>query len=705
MTKTGRLLAAASLAAFGSGLGPFATPAWADDGISWALFGTPGVIDTPTAALPDTGTVSGTVTYFDNQLRNTFTFQVNDRLNVALRYSTFFDYYQGLAVNNLYDRSFDLAFKLVDESEYIPSVTVGLRDFLGTGILSGEYLVASKTFGTSVRASVGLGWGRLATANSFDNPLSVFGEYFDERPKNDFGEGGTLAYESWFRGPTAAFAGVEYVATEKLTFKVEYSSDGYDMEQRRNEFGYSTPFNVGLVYFPRPGLQLSFNYLHGNELALTATVLLNAAERPLASGFDSPPPAVHVRGAAAAASWQGATTQADLTPRLQAALEAEGIELRGVELSGDTLRVRYSNQRYRAEAQAMGRIARILTQEAPPQVEVFELESENRGIPTSGVTLARRDIETLENRVGGTTAIFQRADLGAAGPDASLQRVRDDDPAFTWGLAPYFGLVLFDQDEPVQLQAGLEARARYEIQPNLVASGAVRYALTPQRDVKASNSALPPVRSNTGLYANTGNPSIQHLTLAWYGRPAPEIYSRVTLGYLEPMFGGVSGELLWAPPDTRYAVGAEVNYAVQRDFDQLFGFQDYDVVSGHLSFYYDLTNGFHAQIDAGRYLAGDWGATFALDREFENGWRVGGYFTLTDVPFDDFGEGSFDKGIRISVPIDYFTGTPTQQTLDNTIASLTRDGGARLDVEGRLYETVRSGQLSDLQDGWGRFWR
>ena len=45
------------------------------------------------------------------------------------------------------------------------------------------------------------------------------------------------------------------------------------------------------------------------------------------------------------------------------------------------------------------------------------------------------------------------------------------------------------------------------------------------------------------------------------------------------------------------------------------------------------------KVDAGRYLAGDWGATFALDREFDNGWKVGAYFTLTDMPFDEFGEG------------------------------------------------------------------
>jgi hypothetical protein len=72
---------------------------------------------------------------------------------------------------------------------------------------------------------------------------------------------------------------------------------------------------------------------------------------------------------------------------------------------------------------------------------------------------------------------------------------------------------------------------------------------------------------------------------------------------------------------------------------------------------------------------------------------------------EDFGEGSFDKGIRITIPYDYFIGTPTRNTTSTVLQSLARDGGAKLQVNGRLYETVRSGQLSDLTDTWGRFWR
>jgi hypothetical protein len=171
------------------------------------------------------------------------------------------------------------------------------------------------------------------------------------------------------------------------------------------------------------------------------------------------------------------------------------------------------------------------------------------------------------------------------------------------------------------------------------------------------------------------------------------------------MYGGVSAELLWKPIDSRLGFGGELNFVRQRDFDQLFGFQDYDTTTGHVSAYYDLGNGFHTQLDVGRYLAGDWGATLSVDREFENGVRIGGFATLTDVSFDDFGEGSFDKGIRIEIPITWITGEPGRTSFRTTVRPVLRDGGARLNVPNRLYDTVRPWHSKELGDEWGRVFR
>ena len=183
-----------------------------------------------------------------------------------------------------------------------------------------------------------------------------------------------------------------------------------------------------------------------------------------------------------------------------------------------------------------------------------------------------------------------------------------------------------------------------------------------------------------------------------------DLYARVSAGYLERMFGGVSAELLWKPVSSNLALGVEANYVKQRDYDGGLGFLDYSVATGHVSAYYEMGGGYHGQLDVGRYLAGDVGATVTLTREFANGWKVGGFFTITDVSADDFGEGSFDKGINLTIPIGWFLGEPDKRSVSTTIRPIQRDGGARLEVPGRLYEQVRSGHRNALEDQWSRVW-
>ena len=104
-----------------------------------------------------------------------------------------------------------------------------------------------------------------------------------------------------------------------------------------------------------------------------------------------------------------------------------------------------------------------------------------------------------------------------------------------------------------------------------------------------------------------------------------DLYGRLSGGLLERMFAGVSAELLWKPARQSWGLGGEINYVQQRDYDQMFSFRNYDVVTGHASVYWDTGwYGIGSQVDAGRYLAGDWGATLSLKRRFANGWEFAG---------------------------------------------------------------------------------
>lgn len=681
-----------------------------DRGITYTLYGTPGLLEMPTALVPPDGEFVATLGATRDMQRTTLTFQITPRLMGSFRIGTTQDFYlpyETPQTGTYVDRSIDLRYQIVEEGPVMPAISVGLQDFLGTGQFGAEYIVASKALGDSFRVTGGLGWGRFGSADGFDNPLGVLSPEFETRPANS----GELFDGQWFRGDAAVFGGVEWAATDTLTFKAEYSSDAFERETALGLITVDSPINAGVTWEPKPGFQISANYLYGNTFGLTGTILFNPNDRPLDGGFDPAPVPVAQRDAASrAAGWDRSVEPADaITQATSSAFAAEGMELTAIELSAGTARIRFDNNRYRNEAQALGRAARILTRTLPASVETITLEPMALGIPTSAVTFQRSDLEALETVAGGSAAILDRAIIAEAGPSAGLTPVAAPGGALTWGIAPYAGLVTGDgEDSNFGIHGGLEASASFAIRPNLVLSGALRQQVFNTAGTATAlpdDQELPRVRTNSAFYVQEGVTTVPTLTLSHYGRPLPEVYTRVTAGLLEPMFGGVLTEVLFKPVDSDWAVGGEVAYARQRDFDQLVEFQDYEVITGHGSVYYDFDNGFHGQVDVGRYLAGDWGATLAVDREFENGWRVGAFATVTENAFQGEPDSGLDYGVRIDIPVDFVLGQPTRRSLGGTISAPERDDGQRLDIDGRLYDEVSDGHYGNLSDEWGRFWR
>ncbi len=678
-----------------------------------SFYGVPGLVDMPSAqAVPD-GDLSFTVGMFGNALRNSVSFQFAPRITGVFRYSRLGDANLG-GYEDYYDRSFDFRFQLLNEGRVRPAVAVGLQDFGGTGLYSAEYLTATKTFGARFRGTLGLGWGRLGSFGGFSNPLSVIDDRFETR-SDDSTLGGTLNAGDWFRGDAAVFGGLEWQATDKLSLAVEYSSDAYDLEEKQGVLTHRSPFNFGVNYRLRPGVDLGAYYLYGSEIGARLSFTLNPDKPPLPGGREGAPPPVYARpGASGPLGWSqdwvaDPATRSTIRSDLRAALDALGMELVALRLNANTATVHLRNPLYDAEAQAIGRAARAMTRVMPASVETFVIVPVRNGVAMSSVTLRRSDLERFETALDGAGQSLARAEIAdAAGLGFSAADLsKGVYPRFEYGLGPYISPSYFDPDSPVRADFGAQLSAALSPAPGLVFAGQLRQPIFGNLDQsdRASNSVLPHVRTDIVQYEKQSELELSYLTAEYFFRPGRNLYGRVTAGYLERMYGGLSGEILWKPVTGPLALGVEVNYVRKRDFDLGFGFQDYSVATGHASAYYEFADGYLARVDAGRYLAGDWGATFALDREFDNGFRVGAFFTLTDVPFSEFGEGSFDKGIHLTIPLSWLSGEPGKTAFDTTIRPITRDGGARLNVRNRLYETVRGSHLPDLEDRWGKFWR
>ena len=697
-------------------------------------YGLPGAIDTPSAEMTPDATLGAVLGY--SALGNTagLSFQILPRVTGVLRYGKFDSTEEDRGY--VRDRSFDIRVSLLDESPggWRPAVAVGLQYAIGTGFYASEYVVATKTLSPRLRVSAGLGWGRLASSGGI-------GSLIDDRGAPDDEEGGTLNTDQWFRGEAAPFLNIQWKATDKLTLLAEYSGDDYACETGdadscprdvwlSDEEPLSTNINVGLSYQAGQNYQIGAYVLGGKHFGIQASMTLNPRQAPFPSGLEKGPAPVRLRPAVAADpdGWSGAwaqdpTAQPAIQQALGDALRKEGQVLESMVLTANRAEVRIRNNRYVQQAEAVGRTARLMTRALPPSVETLVVTSVEGGMPVSSVTMRRSDVERLENTEVGQIASV--AALTDADPrPAGLVRSPDVTPRFQWGLRPYLSTGLFDPDEPFRFEVGAAATASYELLPGLTLKGTVRqrlfgnaeqdapgdftvdeYLALTDEEIAAENNGVYRVRSDGRMYSGNDKPRVPELTLAWNAHPTSTVYTRVTVGLLENMYGGVSGEVLWKPVNSPLALGAEINRVRKRDYTNAFEFLDYEVTTGHVSAYYEFGGGFVGQLDVGRYLAGDDGATVTLTREFASGWSVGAYATKTNLSAEEYGEGSFDKGIEIKIPLAWATGMPSKRTVGGSLSSLNRDGGRRVRVDDRLYETVRDSHSTKMYEGWGKFWR
>ena len=217
---------------------------------------------------------------------------------------------------------------------------------------------------------------------------------------------------------------------------------------------------------------------------------------------------------------------------------------------------------------------------------------------------------------------------------------------------------------PVTLETGIEFAGRLKVIPNFYLEGSTRKSLLTNltnNNRLDSFSVLPRVHSDWGYYDIHGQKGhIPNLKFSYMENIAPAFYGRAQFGFLEPFFAGLGGEILFKPASSPFALGLDIHRVKQRDYDMLFDLRPYETTVGHVSIYYDAGGMFDVEVIVGRYLAKDWGVTTTISRQFSNGWEVGGHATFTDVPFEKFGEGSFDKGVYVTIPIDWIIGSPDQ---------------------------------------------
>lgn len=421
-------------------------------------------------------------------------------------------------------------------------------------------------------------------------------------------------------------------------------------------------------------------------------------------------PTTAVAGGSADPAQTGAASaarHARIAERIFAAL-ADGDMAGGGFVLDELTAVAYvTPKRYRPVVETVGRAARIVANNVPASVEQITIVIVERGMEVSRVSLWRGDLERAVAARGSPEEIWANAVI-ERGQARRLQPlvIRNPRryPAYDWALEPRLRQHFGGSDSFYNYQVWAALGGSVSPLPGLRLAGTLGADIVNDFDDLDGSSAgtLRRVRSDVAEYVRQGDVTIAELFADYTYSPRPDWFVKGAAGIFEQMYGGLSGEVLYRPFDKRWALGLELNWLGQREFDQLLTFRDYDVVTGHASLYYHLpAHNLDAQVHIGRYLARDVGATFQLARHFDNGVAIGGYVTFTDASSKEFGEGSFDKGFFVTVPLGPAVNKPMrQQTTTVEFRPLTRDGGQRATIPGRLYELTRPGSYGAITRHW-----
>ena len=643
---------------------PIAIPSIASD------YGTTGLINIPTARMSPDGAFTVSAATQSRTNSYAITYQATPWLETTFRYTGYNEYF-------FYDRNYEAKLKLWSENDYLPQVAIGIRDIVGTGIENAEYLVASKKI-ADFDITLGMGWGRLAGNGDLKNPMTLFSEKFEFRPNFD-GEIGGLSYYRFFRGEEVGiFGGVSYeIPDMPLTAILEYNPDQYDRDFRLGVSRPNSPISAAVKWDALPGVSLTLSHQHNQEWGFELSAVLDAISLPakpknrlFRSSLDYQ---VH--------ELPSGINQLSWYDTLLYDVERSGILLieATVNERSKSATIVMGNTSYVLWADAVATMVNLADLHLPNNVKTFNIVIEEEGHRFHSLYIPRPSASPRQtSRLVEHQVIVQ--------PIKPLDFVQHKtnfvQKKIFFDINLSNRLQLFDPDDPARYQLYAEVGMRLALPKSWLLSGSYGANIIHNFDEssRVSDSVLQRVRSDVVKYLTEGDSGLDSLYLEKRGTVINDIHYRVYGGVLESMYSGYGGEVLYQPYQSRLAYGLSANWVQQRDYDKSFRHLDYKTTTAFASIYW--ASPFHnidVAVHVGRYLAKDNGGTLDIRRTFHNGWSVGLWATKTNVSADDFGEGSFDKGMYFKIPLNGLLGASKRSSYTTRLRPIQRDGGQRLE--------------------------
>ncbi|MFV0595812.1 YjbH domain-containing protein [Shewanella sp.] len=720
-------------------------------------FGGVGLMQMPTGRMAPEGEFNFATSYNDEYQHFTASVQLFPWFETTIRYTQVQDLLYSddpsFSGSTKYtDKGIDFKVRLLEETDWLPETSFGVRDFGGTGLFDGEFIAATKRVGP-LDFTLGIGWGYIGNSGNLTSDKKDL-NYNCDRDTSYGGSGGTVDYQRWFKGCAALFGGIEYQTPwEPLRLKVEYDGNDYQSDFPVVRGGVSMPqdskFNYGMLYRFGDWGDLHLSYERGNtwtlgfSLQTNFNTLTQIKRDPEAAKYKPLPAAPLTNATTEVTQNSDATskvskvevtalsekqtpvepisTNKDTTHNVDWNKVAQDLQsIAGyynaqIYLDHDTVTVVGEQSKFRDRNEAHRRAATILANNTDTAtIKEYRLIETHYHQP---VTETRIDSHKFAQVASYGYINAKMADTSVVSvptsPQGKLVTETDKDwlDNFGFDISPTMVQSFGGSEGFYMFNIGVTGSASYRFNDNFEFSSSIYLNLYDNYDkflydVPPDGTDLKRVRTLIRQYVHDNPVRVNNLQLTWMDNLSENISYQAYGGYLEMMYGGVGTEFLYRPLNSQWAFGFDVNYVKQRDPDSMFGFfedeHQFDpltnrayrvqtgTVTGHATAYYQ-PNWFPntlLRVSAGQYLTEDKGVTVDFSKQFNSGVIVGAFATKTNLSSEEYGEGSFTKGFYISVPFDLMTIKSTHSRAFLSWMPLTRDGGQMLGRKYNLFDVT-----------------
>jgi hypothetical protein len=522
----------------------------------------------------------------------------------------------------------------------LPAIAIGLNDFAGTGFYTSEYIVSSYGI-KNLDLHFGLGFGALSdTGSKFKNPLAYLHETFETRSGETEGcRGGCFNYRQYFSGKEASpFYGFSYKLKNNLVIKFERDTTLIDRikspyPRRESDFSY------GFDYLINDNFSLGGSYERGGFFSVKFVYKNNPKQTVKKYDFQE----------------ANISKNDSRITKLIKNLESNGIAVSRISETSRSLGLELSQ---------------VIHPDLNLVRDIIATSVDNAGIDKSiktNIEIAKlRGVTELDDSFNeDALVIYEKRKPDQFFNVSTNNRLRFQ--PFIASREEFFkGALLVENDTELTMGENLffNTNLKYSIYNNF---GDLRF--------ESQYTAPAQVRSDVKDYLKNMDKGvlIGRAQLDYHLSPTRDHHFMFSGGILENMFSGIGMEYLYFKQETNYAFGIEAFSVRKRDYQWRFGHLDYknNMVKGNFYLRNYGSIPFDMKISAGEYLAGDKGFTIEFSRTYEGGLRLGAFASFTNVSTEDFGEGSFDKGIFFSIPI-------FGNMIDYTWKPLTKDPAATL---------------------------